>query len=369
MRLSLILSAIFVLSCLSTYYLLSNSHQDLLNPAGQSPLGGATATPTPDPLRPITLLILGYAGANHDGGYLTDTVILAHLNPRTLQLHLISLPRDLWITLPLSPQGYPAKINHAYAIGRDDQKYPAKPEAFTGQSGGLSLAKVVVSQVTGLPVDYALAVNFDGFRRIINLLGGLAIDVPYAFTDPWYPVAGHEQDTCGFTPEDVATLSAALKGEALEHQFPCRFETLHFDAGRQTLDADQALKFVRSRHALNGGGDFGRGLRQQALLKSLQASLIRPANLGKLPQLFTTVIQHLQTDIPLLALPDLLALPFKPQDLNVASLTLDQANLFRQTVSQDGQYILVPANDSGFTAIQAYLKTALTANPSPIKKN
>ncbi|MDQ5951128.1 MAG: polyisoprenyl-teichoic acid--peptidoglycan teichoic acid transferase [Patescibacteria group bacterium] len=162
------------------------------------PQAAATPTPTPDPLGPYSILLLGHGGPGHDGGSLTDTIILAYIQPRKETIHLISIPRDLWVELPLLPnnqtKGY--KVNAAYAVGKDTSQYLDRPEAFAGDGGGGSLAKYAVSQITGIEPTYFMAVNFYAFEEAIDALGGISVRVPQGFDDPDYPIAGEENNTC-----------------------------------------------------------------------------------------------------------------------------------------------------------------------------
>jgi len=106
-------------------------------------------TPTPDPMRIRNILLLGYAGGDHDGATLTDTIILARIYPNENKIKLISIPRDIWVPIPISKdikQNF--KINHAFAIGLDDKKYPDKADEYKGLSGAGALAKMEVEKIT-----------------------------------------------------------------------------------------------------------------------------------------------------------------------------------------------------------------------------
>ena len=92
-----------------------------------------TATPTPDPDRDFSVLLLGYAGGEHDGAGLTDSMILVTIQPKRKRVVLTSIPRDLWVKLPLSQEAdeeYWYKINVAYVLGKDDKRFPNKAAAY-----------------------------------------------------------------------------------------------------------------------------------------------------------------------------------------------------------------------------------------------
>jgi len=321
-----------------------------------------TPTPTPDPMAPKNVLLLGYGGAGHDGGLLTDTMILAHVIPKEKKVVLISIPRDLWVPMEVRVGTASAyKINAAFAIGSDDKAYQKKPQKYQGDKGGLMMAEDAVETITGLPVDFAVAIDFSGFSKIIKTLGGIFIDVPYAFEDKLYPVKGLEKETCGKSEEDLAKTIATLSGQLLEQEFPCRYETLKFEKGKQFMDGDLALKFVRSRHSDVNGGDFGRSLRQQAFLLGVKNRLLSFASATKIIPLFKDGLGMVNTD-------------FSYQDGvtmlerygSISSYSMDSIFLTDQTIltfatSSDRQSILIPKTGEGdWDSVHAYITRELT---------
>ncbi|MBI2622752.1 MAG: LCP family protein [Candidatus Levybacteria bacterium] len=200
------------------------------------------------------VLILGVGGERHEGPLLTDTIIYASIDPAKKKIALLSLPRDFWVP------DLKAKINTAYAYGEGKRK-----------GGGIILSKAVVEKVLAQPVDYVVRVDFKGFVKAIDMLGGIEVDVEREFDDYEYPVAGKETDACGFEGEEFekrATASAALEA------FPCRYMHLRFEKGRQPMDGETALRFVRSRHAIGvEGTDFARSKRQEKVIEAVKTKL------------------------------------------------------------------------------------------------
>ncbi|MCA9372664.1 LCP family protein [Candidatus Woesebacteria bacterium] len=342
----------------------------------QVPTPTPTPTPTPDPLRPRTGLLLGYVGGNHDGGLLTDTMILAQADFHQKILTLISIPRDLWVTIPI-PSGTEAtssgKINQLFALGTDQRRRAELPAEYQSADGGLLLARDITSQITNLPIDYVLAINQAGLIASLNKLGSIPVTVPYSFTDEFYPIAGEENNPCDRSPEDIASLSASLTGFELEKQFPCRYETLEFAAGPTQLDASTAAKFVRSRHSNVGGSDFGRSQRQQALLTGIKTILSRPTYWLRLPSLLTDLFRNLQSTITASDLIELTPLVSNPEDWKIQSFQLDQKNALWETRSRDRQYILVDraasggaelTTTSGWPTVQSVVAAWLTQTPA-----
>ena len=135
----------------------------------------------PEDLKTLTVVLLGYGGAGHQGGFLTDVIQIMHIDFDKAKINLISVPRDLWVKLPNDKQ---AKINTAFTLGVD----PNKPVASGGQ-----VAKQMAANVTGIPIDYFIAIDFVGFKRLIGEeINGIVVNVPETLDDSWYPIKGEE---------------------------------------------------------------------------------------------------------------------------------------------------------------------------------
>lgn len=321
----------------------------------------ATPEPTPDPLAPFGVLLMGFGGGTHDGGYLTDTMILAYVQPRQESVSLISLPRDLWVQLPITEsetKGF--KVNAAYAVGRDDRRYPHKPAQFTGEGGGGSLAKQVVSQITGLPVKYFVTLSFDGFVKSIDVLDGVPVRVPVTFDDYFYPIEANKNELCGISPEELAARTATLSGEKLEQSFPCRYEQLHFDRGLQTLDGETALKYVRSRHSVQAGGDYARSQRQRSLLVGVRDKVFNVGFLPKLVPFVSKLTYDMQMDVDLTQLQEWIGQADQYKNFTIHSIEVSEKTILQNSVSSDRQFILVPKTGEGdWSSIHTYLQDEL----------
>ena len=172
------------------------------------------------------ILILGMGGAQHEGPYLTDTIILASIKPSTKQIGLLSIPRDLYVPIP--NYGW-RKINSANALGVAESK-----------DGGLLTSKVV-SNVFNVPIHYWVRADFNLFKELIDELGGIEIEVEKGFVDNQFPGVN-------FT-----------------------YRIISFKKGLQTMDGQKALEFARSRHGTNGeNSDFARAKRQQKILYAIK---------------------------------------------------------------------------------------------------
>src|SRR3989338_8527479 len=148
-------------------------------------------TPSPKPKLEQTVynfLLLGYGGGAHEGTYLTDTIMVAHVDTKIKNVTLFSIPRDLWVKLPSkSGADFHTKINSLYQLELFPKDYPDLKQM---------QVKTIISKITGLPIDGYVSVNFEGFTKAIDILGGIDIDVKRSFTDSKYPITGKEKELC-----------------------------------------------------------------------------------------------------------------------------------------------------------------------------
>lgn len=294
----------------------------------------------------VNLLILGVGGGTHEGPDLTDTMIFASIDPATKKVTMVSIPRDLWI-----PELH-AKINTAYTYGEEKQK-----------GGGLVLTKAIVAKLLGQQIDYAVKIDFDGFTKAIDLVGGLDIEVEHTFDDYQYPITGSETDSCGNTEEKIASLSAEIAtGSASElDAFPCRYEHLHFDKGLTRMAGERALKYVRSRHGTNGeGSDFARSKRQEKVITAFKEKFFSVdtfLNPVKIVSVIDTFRANIDMDIKDNELDDFVKLAQKIKGAKIASSVLDTGDegndreglLIHPTTLTDtgGQWVLIPREGNG----------------------
>ncbi len=284
----------------------------------------------PEDLKTLAVVLLGYGGAGHQGGFLTDVIQILHVDFEKSKVSMISVPRDLWVQLP---NGRQAKINTAFTLGED----PNQPVASGGQ-----VAKQMAANVTGLPVNYFIAIDFVGFKRLIGEeLKGITVNVPETLDDPWYPIKGEELNPCGMTPQEVADLTASYSGFELEKQFECRYEHLHFQKGLVYMEGKDALAYVRSRHG-STGGDFSRSERQHALLKAIRNKLLSIEVFEKAPKIFEQVDQHVTSDIDLEIVKYLLPALKSATEFETQSVVLSTANVFTSSKSSSGAFIITP---------------------------
>lgn len=275
----------------------------------------------------VTVLILGIPGKNHDGGTLTDSIIVANYNLKTHKLLTISIPRDIW------SKTLQDKINTAYAYGEAKQK-----------NGGLKLAKAEIEAVVGIPIQYATVIDFDKFREIVDLLGGVEIDVERSFVDKQFPIAGKEDNTCGGDPE-----------------FKCRYETISFKKGPNHMDGATALKYTRSRHAIGiEGGDFARNKRQQKMLQAIKKKFfisLKQFNIDRWKELYQAFEYLLIRDITNQQLAIILKNIVFAKNFSQSEVVLSQ-DFFTASGNNayNGQYILLPKSGN-FSDTHRYIQS------------
>lgn len=325
-----------------------------------------TATPTPDPLAPYSILLLGYGGGIHEGGATTDTMMVAKIDPRNQEVLLISIPRDLWVPIPINgDETKNFKINAAYPIGLSDKQYPNKKTEFTGNAGGGELSKYIVEQIIGFKIDYFAAIDFDGFIKMIDILGGIDIKVEKTFDDPFYPIETNIDDTCGKTDEEMKSLEATMSGDKLEQQYTCRYEILHFDKGIQHMDGITALKFARSRHSVTDGGDFNRATRQRLVVTAIRDKVINIGFVSKIIPTIQNLTSHITTDINFTKMNELVTKIPEVSGYKIVPIALTDQNVLTNAKSSSGQFILSPiSGENNWEEIHRYIENKGVATTS-----
>lgn len=206
---------------------------------------------------------------------LTDTIILASLDLTTGSINAISFPRDLW-----HPE-YLTRINALYFYGQE--RNPAKPYAFP---------ETVMSEWTQLPIHHTIVLTLDQVAELINMVGGITIDVQEGFTDDLFP----RPDVDVTVVRDPAIL----------------YKTVTFEAGVQEMTGERALEYIRSRKSEGDtGGDGARSQRQQQVIAALLSKVTQPQTLAN-PTRAGQLYHYYQTNFnQYLPLPEAIAIAKK----------------------------------------------------------
>ncbi|HSJ55740.1 MAG TPA: LCP family protein [Anaerolineae bacterium] len=230
----------------------------------------------------INVLLLGIDRRGSSGwGYRTDTIIIVTVDPRSKAVGMMSIPRDLYLSIP----GYGEnRINVANVWGYT-YDYPG---------GGPALLKRTIEHNFGIPLDYYVMVDFDGFKQVVDELGGIDVNVPRDLHDTMYPDP---------RPGD-----------------PYAYKTVHFDAGWQHMNGQRALTYARSRMSTS---DFDRARRQQLILIAIRERALSLNIIPKLPALFATMGHMVKTDMTLDEMVELAMLAPEIDMGNLQQLVLD----------------------------------------------
>lgn len=251
------------------------------------------------------ILLLGKADDHSAGHLLTDTIIIVSLDFKHRKVALLSLPRDLYVKIP-GTQTF-TKLNAIY-------QYDIKNET------GSDTVREVVQNITNLPIHYFAALDYSGFKSIVDALGGVNVSVERDLYDPRYPGPNYS------------------------------YETFEIKKGWQKLDGETALKYVRERHN-DPEGDFGRAKRQQAVLQAMReraTSLKVLLNPIALSNILDTLGDHIRTDIPLEEIETLPQLSQEFDTKNISTAVVDAwkpESLLRVShvpVGDVAMFILVP---------------------------
>ncbi len=210
----------------------------------------------------------------------TDTMMLVTLDPKTNTAGLVTIPRDLYVPIPEVGEN---RINTANFYG----------ELYKGRGGGPALAKKTVEYNFGRRVHFYVLVDFNGFRKAVDALGGIDVDVARAIDDPNYP----------------------------DENFGVKH--IYIPAGKVHMNGEMALQYARVRHA--DGGDFARSKRQIQVLMAIRDKALRIDVVSKLPGLIQSFWGIVQTDIQPQDVVPLAQAAVKVKTENIKTGTIDES--------------------------------------------
>lgn len=225
---------------------------------------------------PVSILVLGTEAApGYAGPQLTDSMMVMSLDPSSHTAAMLSVPRDLWLNIP--GFGY-QRINTAM------------------ENVGIAGAELTVEQYVGVPIEYYALVNYAALVQLVNDVGGINVNVPYAINDSCYPNVAENKCT-----------------------------TFVLSAGPHHLDGATALQFARERHSF-ADGDIQRQRDQQLVLYALKNALLQPQNLTKLPKIIGDMEHLVQTNLPYSDIPTLALQALQLPKSSIHSAVFDYSN-------------------------------------------
>jgi len=277
----------------------------------------------------VNIVLLGIGGGDHSGGNLSDTIMIASLDVKTKDVAIVSAPRDLYVKI--SGYGYD-KVNSAHAYG----------EKYNYKGGGGALAKKTLEDNLGVPIHYYARIDFEGFKKAIDVVGGIDITNKTTLYDSEYPCDNNQYKSCGYT----------LK------------------PGQYRMNGLQALKYARCRKG-TCGDDYGRAARQQEVLVALRkkaTSVGTLSNPSKIASLIDVVGGNFKTDLSFNEIKKLVSIGKDIDTNKITSKVLtnspnDDTTPLVQNGIIGGASVVIPAAGVGnFTAIKAFMRSLFVDN-------
>jgi LCP family protein required for cell wall assembly len=262
---------------------------------------------------PVNILLMGIDKRDDEPieGTRSDTMMLASIDPAAKSASLVSLPRDMWVSIPgCGPRagciGGMQRINVAHA------------------AGGPDLAVKTVTADFGVPIQFYARVDFHGFQQMVDAVGGVVIDVDWPVKDDEYP-----------TPD-------------------YGYQRIYFGPGPQLMSGEQALEYARSRH---GTSDFARAGRQQKVIVSVRNRVLQLDMLTRAPELLGIAQSSVTTNLQPVQMLGLAKLVSQIDRDRITNLVID-GNYVRPFVGPDGEDLLDPNIPAIRRAIATAQKTA-----------
>ena len=250
--------------------------------------------------KPISILVMGGDnGGNRETVALVDSIMIMTINPNNerdnVAIDVLSIPRDTEVEYSCSPGEY-GKINSTFAFGQSTSG---------DEQDGIDCTVESVEQLLDTTIDYYAYTNFDGLITVIDSIGGINLNVPYAFC---------EQNSTGLEDE------------------------ICFDKGSQTLNGEQSLAYARQRKAINpdtntSGDDWERNIRQQEILASIMSKVLSNPSKYAL-SIYGILDEAVNYNIPLSVM------------TNLANFGVNNYNSFLETLSSQGDVKIYHKNSS-----------------------
>lgn len=276
----------------------------------------------------VNILLLGKGGSGHDGPDLTDTIMIASVDTCQKDAALLSIPRDLYVQVPGDGS---MKINSVYAINKQQALYEGKSKK-QAEAIGIEAIEKTIEDVIDLPINYYAMVDFEGFRKAIDTVGGITVNADEALYDP------------SVAWENNYNSQLAVKGE-------------------NNFDGKQALLYARSRHG-SARGDFDRSERQRQVIVALREKIFTLGTFGnpvKVTQLISAFGGHVRTNLSVEDIMKLYDIAKEIDGSKVSSVGLaDPPNNFVTTGNIGGLSVVIPkAGLYHYADIQSYIRSTL----------
>lgn len=268
----------------------------------------------------INIMILGIGGDGHTAGDLADSIVVASIDPFANEAAMLSIPRDMYVDIPGQ---YSSRINAAHAIGESDP---------TIEGGGIALMRQTLEETLDINIHYYVRIDFQGFQRAVDAVGGVAVDLEEAVYDP---------------------------------NFDWQYgpNALNLPAGENTLDGQTALLLSRSRNATGlgygTGNDFDRAENQRLIMLALKDKLLSAgtySNPVTINKLIGTAEDHLRTDIQISEMLRINEIMSEIPSSKIVSFGLSNAADNYLTSANIGGASVLQPRDGTFREIQLFVR-------------
>jgi LCP family protein required for cell wall assembly len=317
----------------------------------------------------VNIALLGMRGEGvTGGGTLADTIIIVSIRPAENKISMVSVPRDLYVTVPGTQDKQKINAVHAYGEQR-------------GRGQGLEDMKTILSDVTGLNVAYATSINFEGFKALVDSIGGVNFHLDAPFSEAMQFNEAHVCDsfftipTGEFENKTIKYFSKSAniyKTRVIETHPLCNAPAgtlecggnFSLPAGDITLNGDQALCLSRSRVTTS---DFERAKRQQLIIQAIKDKLLTAGTLtdfSKLNAILDNLGDNVRTDMQAWEMKrfyELYSKMVNPQLYQRVMENSEEGMLYNPPADGAG-YILLPIGDN-YDKIHDVVKNIFTLPP------
>jgi LCP family protein required for cell wall assembly len=275
----------------------------------------------------VNIMLTGKGGEAHEGGELTDSIMIASIDPINNGVVLVSLPRDMWV----KPKDlWPMKINAVYSSAKSQALYKNPKDTKAAEKAGIDTLEKTVEDYTGVKINYYGMIDFTAFQEAVNTIGGIDVTLEEPYTDP--------------------TMYIGRK-------------LLSLPAGTTHLDGATALGYARSRYGAERG-DFDRGEHQQKVIVGIKdkvLSLGTFSNPLKVSQLLDTMGNRVETNFALNDIMRLYELSKQIQTQNIKNVDLAMEGEAVVTTDRIGdQSVVIPkAGVDDYSEVKQYLRSKL----------
>ncbi len=309
----------------------------------------------------INILFLGMRGEGVDGGgLLADTIMVFSLHLKkddtdTNRASLISIPRDTYVTVP--GRNEQRKINAVYALGEERSLH----------KGGIEDMRTIVSEITGLTIPYAVTINFQGFKDLVDAVGGVTVvlDQPFEEGVQFRGITARCDGVKYTVPSGEVEVKKGVRrnGSIYYRHYDLCFEKItstkiaelecggdfKLPKGENLLNGEKALCYVRSRDMTS---DFARARRQQeviGLVRSKMLSLGTLTDFSKVNAVLDSLGKNVSTNMEAWEMKRLFDLYQKISDVKINQKVLEDSEeglLYNPPAKPESGYILLPRGDN-----------------------